>query len=696
MKRLLFTFLLLFISLSLYPQKTTRDSLQQILKQTTDANQRMKLLTNLTDISRDESQPAYAKQLLKEAEKDRNSYYKEVAYTEILRYYTNHDVPDSVKLYLKKADRALENSSYKQALLGFIKTMNEVRTVFYTNDSEQKKILEKEYFSLESDKDMSPIDRLTANYIIGMALTKEPILELEGKKIQDVRGYFQRAVAICEKMPIREGSLFLPNILFMAINTALAQPKVQAHYAQEYYKIVSDWYNSPDMQQRPYYTKRHLINATSAMAMTGAVIGKAEAEKYFNEFVKLNKQYPEDANITQQYEYYYTSINYYSGNGEYDKELPLLDKMIRFLETTTYKNDRIVYVKEKIDILKKQGHFKEALENHEVYSALLDSNRVVEMNAKIESLGIQKNVNKLINEKKALAVKSANRKTINYVLGICFALSVAIFLFVFFRLLHQRSLGKALKESNRRLREANEKVEESEAMKTSFIRNMSHEVRTPLNAINGFSELVADEDISVEDRNCYSKIIHDNCFQLTTILDGLLEVAQLDSSKQEIPLTSVNLHDICNAELANLTKFEKKENIVYSVEGDDSNAAIMTNKPYLGIVLNHLLMNAGKFTNEGSITIGYKLDNTEAEIFVADTGSGIAPENREWIFDKFTKGSEFKKGTGIGLYLCRQIVTRLGGTIAVDPSYDKGLRIVIKLPIQHNPTSDLIPGAREL
>ena len=135
MKRLLFTFLLLFISLSLYPQKTTRDSLQQILKQTTDANQRMKLLTNLTDISRDESQPAYAKQLLKEAEKDRNSYYKEVAYTEILRYYTNHDVPDSVKLYLKKADRALANSSYKQALLGFIRTMNEVRTVFYTNSS---------------------------------------------------------------------------------------------------------------------------------------------------------------------------------------------------------------------------------------------------------------------------------------------------------------------------------------------------------------------------------------------------------------------------------------------------------------------------------------------------------------------------------------------------------------------------------
>jgi signal transduction histidine kinase len=74
-------------------------------------------------------------------------------------------------------------------------------------------------------------------------------------------------------------------------------------------------------------------------------------------------------------------------------------------------------------------------------------------------------------------------------------------------------------------------------MKTSFIRNMSHEVRTPLNAINGFSELVTDEDITAEDRNNFSKIIHDNCFQLTTILDELLEVAQLDSSKQEIPFS---------------------------------------------------------------------------------------------------------------------------------------------------------------
>jgi K+-sensing histidine kinase KdpD len=83
-------------------------------------------------------------------------------------------------------------------------------------------------------------------------------------------------------------------------------------------------------------------------------------------------------------------------------------------------------------------------------------------------------------------------------------------------------------------------------------------------------------------------------------------------------------------------KFEKKENVVYSVKGDTENALIETNKPYLGIVLNQLLMNAGKFTNEGFITIGYTIDknNAQAEIYVADSGSGIPSEKRDWVFEK--------------------------------------------------------------
>jgi signal transduction histidine kinase len=649
----------------------------------------MELLTNLTDISHDKQKTVYAKELLAEAEKNRNDYYKEVAYTELICYFIKESTLDSILFYRKEAEKRLTNNDYKQALLSYAKMLYDSKAIMYANSKQQKKILENVYFRLETDKNMSIPERIAANQTIGIYLTKIPEFEENGKKTQDARKYFLEALSLGKNLELRERGLMMPYILYMSVATTSAMPKLQAQYCKQYYQTMIDWLNLPEMKRRPYYTREHLIHAASGMAVTAPVFGKKIAIEYYEKFKKLIQEYPEDCYFSPEYEYLLTSINYYGSIGEIEKELPLLDRIIDLMGRSKMASQRTYYMNEKIEILKQLGRYKEALESYEQYSAALDSNQVAEMNAKVQSLDIQKNVNKLVNEKKALEIKAANRATLNYILGICFIFGIAIFLFVFFRLIRQRTLARALRESNLKLSEANKKVKDTEEMKTSFIRNMSHEVRTPLNAINGFSELVTDEDITAEDRNNFSKIIHENCFQLTTILDELLEVAQLDSSKQEIPFSPINLYDVCSAELANLMKFEKKENVVYSVKGDTENALIETNKPYLGIVLNQLLMNAGKFTNEGFITIGYTIDknNAQAEIYVADSGSGIPSEKRDWVFERFTKGSEFKKGTGIGLYLCRQIVTRLNGIISVDPNYTGGTRLVITLPTkQHSST----------
>lgn len=99
-------------------------------------------------------------------------------------------------------------------------------------------------------------------------------------------------------------------------------------------------------------------------------------------------------------------------------------------------------------------------------------------------------------------------------------------------------------------------------------------------------------------------------------------------------------------------------------------------------VIDNLLQNAAKFTAAGSVTLSCEKDdlNGRLRIRIADTGIGIAPDKREWVFERFTKGDPFKPGSGIGLYLCRLIVTRLGGEIYVCPEYGEGCCIELLLP----------------
>lgn len=119
------------------------------------------------------------------------------------------------------------------------------------------------------------------------------------------------------------------------------------------------------------------------------------------------------------------------------------------------------------------------------------------------------------------------------------------------------------------------------------------------------------------------------------------------------------------------------------VEGDKENDMILTNRAYFSLIISHLLANANKFTEKGSITLSYHLDSGAnlVTLSVTDTGCGIPQDKQEWIFERFTKTNDFIPGSGLGLYLCRLIVNRLNGKIKTDPSYTKGSRFVITMPI---------------
>lgn len=665
---------------------TTKESLSTNLKSASSTEENLEILTNLMDLSRQEEQVEYAKELYKEALTNNNDYYKEIALTEILRFYVNNDIKDSTNVYMEEAKQELKGKA-RDFLVTYMQTIVDVRVVFYTEGEERKKLIEQYRLKLETDRKLSPLDKMSINYVLGMAYSNrvEPGKEKELQKMVSER--FREVIALSENIPLQYSYLFRLNS-FSILTLYSPDTSEQIRYAIRYLDMQKEYAETKEMKKRPYVTKRHLLNAYSSLALSAKTLGKDVATSYYQHFMALNSQYPEDAAFSAEYERFYTSLNFYRLIDEYPTAIKYCDSVIHYFRNSGLKIDLSEHVvstlKDKIDMLDSLHLYKEAFYAHKEYAALLDSARLKNINDKLEDLEIQKRVDELVIEKKALEIDLQKSHNQLYMFLSLFILAISSAVFVAFRLWKINALYKKLQESNRLVILASEKAQESEKMKNAFIKNMCHEVRTPLNAINGFAELITTEDISVEEKQEFSKIIFENCNHITSMMNSVLEIAQLDSNKDNLPLSGVNIHLLCSCEMEQIKRLYGKPDIEYRLEGNREKDLAFTNQSHFSLILSHLLNNANKFTEKGNITLSYKPDEEQNRMVVSitDTGCGISPDKREWIFERFTKADDFVPGSGLGLYLCRQIAHRLKGNIYVDPDYTTGLRIILTIPLK--------------
>ena len=235
----------------------------------------------------------------------------------------------------------------------------------------------------------------------------------------------------------------------------------------------------------------------------------------------------------------------------------------------------------------------------------------------------------------------------------------------------------------RQIKRAYEHALESDKMKAAFIQNMSHEVRTPLNVISGFAQVLANPELSSDGskRKEMAKTMLANTRVITNQIDEMLELS-FNESSGAAPRTDVV---IVNKLLNDLVK-ENKDYVAANVSLNYSSTlpddfSIKTQHGMLRRALNTLIDNAIKNTSRGTITLKAGTDGTMATIAVEDTGTGIPTQDAERVFERFVKLDSFKTGLGLGLPLCRQIVNRLGGTVSVDTSHWGGARLVVTLPI---------------
>ncbi len=247
---------------------------------------------------------------------------------------------------------------------------------------------------------------------------------------------------------------------------------------------------------------------------------------------------------------------------------------------------------------------------------------------------------------------------------------------------------KQLNIANEQLNDALHKASESERLTQSFLANISHEIRTPMNSILGFSQLLEYAEIDSEEHKLYASHVVRGGQQLLSILDSIINLSKIESGIIKPKKEQVFINKILaeTFELYNLLAQQKGLKMNLKVDLNNDDCYIVSDKALFQLVLNNLVSNAIKYTNKGSVEIGYKLEKKIVEFYVSDTGIGISNRDIETIFKPFRQVQfnhlETTGGAGLGLAIVSKVLHVIGGTIRVDSEPGLGSTFYVKMSLE--------------
>ena len=309
--------------------------------------------------------------------------------------------------------------------------------------------------------------------------------------------------------------------------------------------------------------------------------------------------------------------------------------------------------------------------------ALLDSKKVKEQKINVAALPMAV---KLVNESPSFYRQY--RYQIWGGVGVLCVLVMGLLISIYFYLRTKR-LKDDLERSQADLYEAKDRAEESNRLKSAFLANMSHEIRTPLNAIVGFSDVLASGGSSDEDQRNYFRIIQSNSDLLLRLINDILDLSRLEADKVTLTPEDCDVVQLCRQALSSVEMSRRESGNRFVFETMIDSFVLQVDVQRLQQVLINLLTNAAKFTKNGTITLQFEVDREKKRVLfaVADTGCGIPKEKQKQVFERFEKLNEYAQGTGLGLSICKLTVDKWGGSIWIDPDYERGARFVVSHPL---------------
>ena len=310
--------------------------------------------------------------------------------------------------------------------------------------------------------------------------------------------------------------------------------------------------------------------------------------------------------------------------------------------------------------------------------------QLLQKNDSIRGKMMAENISQMEHDMQMIKHQQEMTRQMNIVLAVAVALAVLVIVLMGLNIwLRQRS-RKRLLEKNAELLEANNRVMAADEMKTEFIRNVSHEIRTPLNIINGFTQVLTNEEnhFLPEEQHQIAETIGTSTRYITSLVNKMLALANENTKDLLKEVEETDALDICHKALQEMPSVDAKR---VKVELDDQTAGkgttLCTNSDSLLQMLGNILENAVKCTEKGFIRLTLRNDGQTMWFTVEDTGCGIPKDKVSTIFERFVKVDEFKQGLGLGLAYCHETAERLGGCLKLDYTTEAGSSFTLGLPL---------------
>nr|WP_303777486.1 tetratricopeptide repeat-containing sensor histidine kinase [Bacteroides intestinalis] len=667
MRHLLTAIFILISSTALASNLTqAADSLLGVLKNTQSPELRIQIYRNLADIYTESNEArTYLLKMYQEASTidDRKSMLN--ALDDILIAGINDYNKDTVAKYTELLEKIATKEELKCLLPFYRMRTFDSRCYSGERDEAVKEEISSQNSKIKAKEDI--YNQVASAYNMGTSFYMSD-------QFTKAIPYLDKAMQLAESLPEKDKYIYKKFITWRVCFTyaQAGKSKEAVKIMEQLINMVEYKYKTDYQKQRPFYNiDLYLLQYYSFMISSLPVLTLEQEKSYWRRIQEIGKSLTNDLD---KYNYYLCANNYYSNNRterDFLKAIAANDSLIKFATILAPQNLPGLY---NINSMTYEAikDYQNALKYLKISHQIQDSLNTEATHKQLNELQVKYDMNALNNEKTMLEIK--NKKTMLTSLSILLIIVVAICTYLYFSWKKEKRMKMELKALHL-------KAQESEKMKQSFINSICHEIRTPLNAIVGFSDLIMNEEIDAEMRKEFPPEIQKNTVLLTSLINSMLEVANLDVSEEKLPCKPIDIKNICVHEMKQL---KKKEGIEYKLEITEESMIIPSNAQYLTQVIEHLLSNANKFTEKGQITLGYRVNQSKEEIsiYVSDTGCGIPQEKHEEVFNRFSKLDTFMPGNGLGLYLCRLITKRLAGEIKIDPAYKEGTRMIVTLPIK--------------
>lgn len=664
MTQLFLIFILLLCSFTSVKAVTVnKDSLIRIAETTRDEAQRGATYRNLVDIYLDKPEEIhYLKLMYQSARKAKNKALALDALRELANSHILNGSIDSARYYMDliKKEPELKNKNKYLSVL-------RIRLFEYGMDHGKKnadEVLTSELdFFKTADKNDIYI-QIEMAYVSGVS-------HLEFSRYKEADSHFEQAWKLSKELTDPDDAQYqiITGWIYANNLKGVGSMEKSIKMLEDMLELYKNRYEKYYMGKRPYYNiERSYLQCYSSLMIHAALLPKEKLQHYIAQIKELGTHVTDPFD---RYNYLLAMNNYYLLIEDYPSALKIVDEQIKELRAFSPKLIPYKFMLQS-DIYNELGDYRNALLKYKTYIQYRDSFASKEREEQLITLQVEYEVNKLKFEK--LNLESKNKLILVIMLSVILLLAIVLCIYLYSSL-------KKEKQMKKKLFHLNEKAGESERMKTEFINSMCHEIRTPLNAIVGFSDIILQEDYDSESKAEFGELIKLNTELLTSLVNDMLVVSNLDSSSEILSCEVVNISDICR-EVFGAVKNRKKP-IEYVLNLPEEEILFSTHASHLSLVLENLLKNAIKFTQEGCITLELLKDKDTGgiRIQITDTGCGIPIDKQEVIFERFTKLDSFVQGNGLGLFLSKLIITRLMGTIRVDASYTGGARFIISLPV---------------